>query len=52
MSRTITNAADLDQAAAAGRERLYPERLKIVIGSASCGVAMGPARLKPRPSRA
>jgi NADH:ubiquinone oxidoreductase subunit F (NADH-binding)/(2Fe-2S) ferredoxin len=41
MSRPITNAADLDQAAAEGRSRLYPGRLKIVIGSASCGIAMG-----------
>ncbi len=41
MSRTIRNAGDLDLAAAAGLAALFPKRLKIIIGSASCGVAMG-----------
>lgn len=41
MSRPIRNIADLDQAEAAGTESLYPKRLKVVIGSASCGVAVG-----------
>ena len=41
MSRPIRNAADLDRRAAAGLATLYPERLKILVGSASCGVAMG-----------
>ena len=41
MSRTIRNAGDLDLAAAAGMAALFPKRLKIIIGSASCGVAMG-----------
>jgi len=41
MSRTIRNTADLDQAATAGLETLHPKRLKILIGSASCGVAVG-----------
>jgi NADH:ubiquinone oxidoreductase subunit F (NADH-binding) len=41
MSRTIHNAGDLDLAAAAGTAALFPKRLKIIIGSASCGVAMG-----------
>ncbi|MGD0653056.1 MAG: NADH-quinone oxidoreductase subunit NuoF [Thermoguttaceae bacterium] len=41
MSRTIRNTADLDQAAAAGLATLFPKRLKIIIGSASCGVAVG-----------
>jgi len=41
MSRPIRNAADLDQLAAAGMATLYPQRLKILVGSASCGVAMG-----------
>jgi NADH:ubiquinone oxidoreductase subunit F (NADH-binding) len=41
MSRTIRNAADLDRAALAGSETMYPNRLKIMIGSASCGVAVG-----------
>jgi NADH:ubiquinone oxidoreductase subunit F (NADH-binding)/(2Fe-2S) ferredoxin len=41
MSQTIRNDLDLDQAAAAGLAKLYPKQLKILIGSASCGVAMG-----------
>jgi NADH:ubiquinone oxidoreductase subunit F (NADH-binding)/(2Fe-2S) ferredoxin len=41
MSRTIRNTGDLDLAAAAGLATLFPKRLKIIIGSASCGVAMG-----------
>jgi NADH-quinone oxidoreductase subunit F/NADP-reducing hydrogenase subunit HndC len=41
MSRPIRNAADLEQLAARGMATLYPKRLKILIGSASCGVAMG-----------
>jgi NADH:ubiquinone oxidoreductase subunit F (NADH-binding)/(2Fe-2S) ferredoxin len=41
MSRTIRNTADLDRAAAAGLDTTFPKRLKIIIGSASCGVAVG-----------
>ncbi len=41
MSRTIRNTGDLDLAAAAGLATLFPKRLKIIVGSASCGVAMG-----------
>jgi len=41
MSQPLHNLADLEQAASAGQATLYPERLKILIGSASCGVAMG-----------
>ena len=41
MSQSIRNLADLDQAAATGRASLYPHRLKILIGSASCGIALG-----------
>ncbi len=41
MSRPIRSLADLDQAAAAGQALLYPERLRILVGSASCGVAVG-----------
>jgi NADH:ubiquinone oxidoreductase subunit F (NADH-binding)/(2Fe-2S) ferredoxin len=41
MSRPIRTVADLDQAGAAGSATLYPKRLKILVGSASCGVAMG-----------
>jgi NADH:ubiquinone oxidoreductase subunit F (NADH-binding)/(2Fe-2S) ferredoxin len=41
MSRTMHNSADLDLAAQAGLDSLRPNRLKILIGSASCGIAMG-----------
>jgi len=41
MSAPIRNLADLDRLAAAGAATLYPQRLKILIGSATCGVAMG-----------
>ncbi len=41
MSRTIRNTADLDRASAAGLATLFPKRLKILVGSASCGVAVG-----------
>jgi NADH:ubiquinone oxidoreductase subunit F (NADH-binding) len=41
MSRLLRTAADLDQAGAAGSATLYSTRLKILVGSASCGVAMG-----------
>jgi NADH:ubiquinone oxidoreductase subunit F (NADH-binding)/(2Fe-2S) ferredoxin len=41
MSRPLRNLADLDQAGAAGRAALYPPKLKILVGSASCGVAVG-----------
>ena len=44
----MRNIADLDRAAAAGLATLYPQRLKILVGSASCGVAMG-ARTSRRP---
>lgn len=41
MSEPIRNEADLAQLAAAGGAALQPNRLKILVGSASCGVAMG-----------
>jgi NADH:ubiquinone oxidoreductase subunit F (NADH-binding) len=41
MSRPIRNAADLVGAEAAGLATLYPDGLKILIGSASCGVSVG-----------
>src|SRR5512134_3155274 len=41
MSRPIRKAADLAEAEAAGLATLYPDRLKILVGSASCGVAVG-----------
>ena len=41
MSQAICNSADLDQARAAGEAKLHPKRLKILVGSASCGIAVG-----------
>jgi NADH:ubiquinone oxidoreductase subunit F (NADH-binding)/(2Fe-2S) ferredoxin len=41
MTQLFRTEADLDQAAAAGQAMLFPPQLKIVIGSASCGVAVG-----------
>ena len=41
MSRPLRTIEDLDRVAAAGLAALFPEDLKIVIGSASCGIAMG-----------
>ena len=41
MSRPIRSVEDLNRAAATGMATLYPRRMKILIGSASCGVAMG-----------
>ena len=41
MSRPIRNIEDLDRLKAAGLATLYPEDLKILVGSASCGIAMG-----------
>ncbi|NQU25309.1 MAG: NADH-quinone oxidoreductase subunit F, partial [Candidatus Nealsonbacteria bacterium] len=41
MSQPIHNAEDLDRLATAGLATLYPADLKILVGSASCGIAMG-----------
>jgi NADH:ubiquinone oxidoreductase subunit F (NADH-binding)/(2Fe-2S) ferredoxin len=41
MSRPLRNLNDFEKASAVGRATLFPPRLKVVIGSASCGVAMG-----------
>lgn len=41
MSQPLRNTHDLDKAAAAGQSTLFGSRLKVVIGSASCGVAVG-----------
>jgi NADH:ubiquinone oxidoreductase subunit F (NADH-binding)/(2Fe-2S) ferredoxin len=50
--RVQCDAAALDRAAAAGRATLYPERLKILIGSATCGVAMGARAVEAAARRA
>ena len=41
MTTQIRNSADLDRARAAGEATLHPKRLKVLVGSASCGVAVG-----------
>ena len=41
MTAVLRTQADLDRAAALGRETLYPARLKVLVGSASCGLAAG-----------
>lgn len=41
MIQPIRTAEDLKGAAAAGHATLYPEKLKILVGSASCGLAVG-----------
>jgi NADH:ubiquinone oxidoreductase subunit F (NADH-binding)/NAD-dependent dihydropyrimidine dehydrogenase PreA subunit/(2Fe-2S) ferredoxin len=41
MNTVIRNQADLDHVAAHGLATLYPRRLKILVGSASCGLAAG-----------
>jgi NADH:ubiquinone oxidoreductase subunit F (NADH-binding) len=41
MTRPLRSLADLDQAAAVGRAALHPPKLKVLVGSASCGVAVG-----------
>ncbi|MBI5906322.1 MAG: NADH-quinone oxidoreductase subunit NuoF [Deltaproteobacteria bacterium] len=41
MTELLRTQADLDRAAALGRETLYPARLKVLVGSASCGLAAG-----------
>ena len=52
MSRPIRSLADLEQAAAAAQAALYPSRLKILVGSASCGVAVGARAVEAAARRA
>ena len=52
MSVPIRNSADLDQARAAGKATLHPQRLKILVGSASCGVAVGAREVEAAARRA
>ena len=53
MSRPISSIEELNRVAAAGLATLYPRRLKILVGSASCGIALGARsrRRRCRPSR-
>ena len=46
MSKKITSADDLKQAALQGAAGLYPNRTKILIGAASCGLAMGAGKIE------
>ena len=41
MNDSIRTTIDLDQVATKGLSALYPDKLKILIGSASCGLAAG-----------
>jgi len=41
MSQGVRTEDDLDRIGAIGTSTLYPQRLKILIGSASCGIAAG-----------
>ena len=41
MSKPIRTVEDLKGAEAAGLRTLYPEKLKVLVGSASCGLAVG-----------
>ena len=52
MSEPILNARDLDALAQSGQATLYPTRLKILVGSASCGVAMGAPNVEAAARRA
>jgi NADH:ubiquinone oxidoreductase subunit F (NADH-binding)/(2Fe-2S) ferredoxin len=46
MSQTIRNAANLQKIADRGGATLYPEKLKILVGAATCGLAMGAAKIE------
>ena len=46
MSQPIRTQDDLDRIGAIGEATLYPNRLKIMIGSASCGLAAGAAEVE------
>jgi NADH:ubiquinone oxidoreductase subunit F (NADH-binding)/Pyruvate/2-oxoacid:ferredoxin oxidoreductase delta subunit/(2Fe-2S) ferredoxin len=46
MSARIRTSQDLDALGAAGAATLYPDRLKILIGAASCGLAAGAAEVE------
>ena len=48
----LRTLADVDAAAAAGLATLYPKRLKILVGSASCGVAVGARAVEAAARRA
>jgi NADH:ubiquinone oxidoreductase subunit F (NADH-binding)/(2Fe-2S) ferredoxin len=52
MSDPICNAQDLDALAQAGQAALSPARLKILVGSASCGVAVGAREVEAAARRA
>jgi NADH:ubiquinone oxidoreductase subunit F (NADH-binding)/(2Fe-2S) ferredoxin len=52
MSRPLRTATDLDRAGTAGLASLYPDRLKILVGSASCGVAVGARAVEAAARRA
>jgi NADH:ubiquinone oxidoreductase subunit F (NADH-binding)/(2Fe-2S) ferredoxin len=46
MNTLVKTAHDLDRLALAGSATLYPKGLKILIGSATCGLAMGAKKIE------
>ena len=50
-SKKITSEKDLAALKQVGREKLYPEKVKISVGLASCGLAAGAGPLNARCQR-
>ncbi len=46
MSTAVKTMVDLDRLAALGSASLYPKKLKILIGSGTCGLAMGARKVE------
>ncbi len=46
MSQAVRTEADLDRLGSSGTAALYPRRLKILVGSASCGIAAGARQIE------
>ena len=46
MSQKLHTMKDIERVASVGNATLYPDRLKISIGSASCGLAMGARKIE------
>ena len=46
MSQKLHTMKDIEQVASVGKATLYPDCLKISIGSATCGLAMGARKIE------
>jgi NADH:ubiquinone oxidoreductase subunit F (NADH-binding)/(2Fe-2S) ferredoxin len=46
MSQKLHTIKDIERVASVGKATLYPDRLKISIGSATCGLAMGARKIE------